>query len=126
MSKVFVFGVDEDSLVFDIEYGSLEAYFDDHGKHYCGIFLDEYMINEEKSVDILDKDELFDYDGGEVESVKYDAMVEKYDAFLKNNSDYTLVSFGIEYDSSFLLMKKNEFEILLKMAKEVVDLEDLE
>jgi hypothetical protein len=128
MNKVFVFGVDEDSLVFDIEYDSLDAYFKDHGEHYCGIFLDEYIIDEVQSVTFDDdtKVEIFDFDGGDIELEKFENLAIKYNTFLKENSEYILVSFGIEYDSSWLLIDKNDYNELLKMAKKLAELENKE
>lgn len=115
--SVFSFGVDEDSLVFDIKCDTIESFFENYGVHFCGIFLDEYMCELVESVYVENKVELFDYDGGEVESAKFDKMCEKYNAFLKNNSEYVLVSFSVEYDTSWLLLKRADYDQLLKMSE---------
>lgn len=115
--SVFSFGVDEDSLVFDIKFDTIESFFENTGKHFCGIFLDKYSTELEESVYVEDKDELFDYDGGEVESAKFDEMCEKYSAFLETNSEYVLVSFSVEYDTSWLLLKRADYDQLLKMSE---------
>lgn len=118
MKNVFVFGINEDSLVFNNEYESFETFFEKEGREYCGLFLNEFMISEEKSV-IIDN-ELFDYEGGEEELEKFENVSIKYNTFLKENGDYILVSFSLEYDNSWILISKNDYEKLLDLAKEVV------
>lgn len=121
--NVYSFGVDEDSLVFDEEFGSLELYFEERGKYFCGIFISEWDVEEVKSVSVDDFVECFDYDGGEEESVKFKEVVEKYNKMVGVDG-YILVSFGVEYDNSWLLLSNEDWELLKKMSKEVVEKEE--
>ena len=116
-TKVFSFGVDEDSLTFETEYDSLESYFENEGINYCGYFLDKYNAESVESVKVDLQYELFDYEDGEIESAKFDAMVAKYDSFLKNNSDYVLICYCIEYDISWLLMSKVDYAKFLELCE---------
>lgn len=119
--KVFSFGVDEDSLVFETEFDTFVSYFGTEGSRFCGYFLDEYNIELVDSVKVEDKLELFDYDGGEEELAKFDSLVAKYDSFLKNNNDYVLICYCVEYDISWLLIAKDDFA----KFKELCELEVL-
>lgn len=116
-TKVFSFGVDEDSLTFETEFDSLESYFKVEGIRYCGYFLDKYNTEVVNNVTVQDKEELFDYDEGELELAKFDEMVAKYDSFLKNNSDYVLINYCIEYDISWVLMSKVDYAKFLELCE---------
>lgn len=115
--KVFSFGVDEDSLVFETEFDTLDSYFENEGIRFCGYFLDRFNTEVVDSVKVNEKEELFDYDGGEEECAKFDSLVAKYDSFLKNNSDYCLINYCIEYDISWLLIAKADYLTFLKRCE---------
>ena len=115
-TKVFSFGVDEDSLTFDLTFDSIESFFEESGNYFCGIFVDEFNTELVESINIENYSECFDYDEGEEESAKFTEIVNKYVEFLKNNSDYILVEYGVDCDNSWLLLNKKDFEKLKEMA----------
>lgn len=123
--NVYSFGIDEDSRVFDESFSSLELYFKERGKYFCGIFISEWDCSVDESVKEEDFVECFDYDGGVEESVKFKEVVEKYNKIVGVDG-YILVSFGVEYDNSWLLLSNEDWEELKKISKEVVEKEEEE
>ena len=116
MEKIFSFGVDEDGIVFNREFEDWEGYYEGEGKD-----LIEYVFGEDGSVEkkINNKDVkgCFDYEGGEEEFGIFKSLSEKYNGFLKENKDYVLICYNVEYDNSYLIMKECDYKEVLEILK---------
>lgn len=110
MSKVYWFGIDSDSCVFDEKFESVEEFFEMFGKDVCEVFLDEYGCEIVKSVDVsgFELDEEMMREMGRCVSVCDEMM---------KDSEMVLVNYGVDCDSSWLVLSKSEYEKLIEMSE---------
>ena len=122
--KIVDFGIDEDCLVFSNEYKDIDECFE-NVKDFSGYFINECESGLIDSIDEKEFIEYFENDSGEIEKVKFKVMVDEINEFLKNNSDYVLVSFCVEYDNSFLLISSDDWnELKSRSEKYINELEE--
>jgi hypothetical protein len=106
MSKIYSFGVDEDSNVFDKEYKDFDDYYVNEGKDLVYNVLSDDSV-EECYVNYEEEDEVI-----------LKELCIKYNRILKENNDYVLISYYVEYDNSYLIIKRDDLNLLVS-CKEV-------
>jgi hypothetical protein len=125
-SKVYSFGVEEDCSFFGEVFGSSEEYFNEVGKEFSSVFLDEFDC-------VVVRDGVEDYNGGIdldglMESLDWDSNgkseFKKLKKFVREieseieGSSVVVLSYCLESDDSWLVMSKNEYEKLMVLVKE--------
>ena len=106
-NKVVDLFIDEDGIVGYGEY-DLEG-FKEKSKYWLGVFGDKYGVCEVECVEVDENIEMcFDYDGGEEEKEKFLKLSEKL-MEMKGEGD-VLLFYGVEYDSSWCLMGRDDWE----------------
>ena len=125
-SKVFSFGVGEDSKFFGEVFGSVEEYFNEVGKNFSSVFLDEFdcvvvrdgVENYDSGIDLDGLMESLDWDSnGKSEFKKLKKFVREIESEIKGSS-VVVLSYCLESDDSWLVMSKSEYEKLMVLVKE--------
>lgn len=109
--KVYNFGCDEDCFVFDDVYDNIDDFYIKVGSVVGDNILSDDSIDEDE-VDIISYKDSFD------SSDEYKKFVEvcmKYNDIKKLNNDSVLISYYVEYDSSWLLLSKDDYNKLKDM-----------
>ena len=118
MNKVFSFGVDEDCKFFNDEFDGVEKYFDEVGKNFSSVFLDEFDCCVVSKIDLDGMMESLDWDdNGEEEFSKLEKYVRSVESEI-NYEDVVVLSFCLESDNSWLVMSKSEYEKFMVLVKE--------
>ena len=118
MNKVFSFGVDEDCKFFNDEFDGVEKYFDEVGKNFSSVFLDEFDCCVVSKIDLDGMMESLDWDdNGEEEFSKLEKYVRSVENEI-NYEDVVVLSFCLESDNSWLVMSKSEYEKFMVLVKE--------
>ena len=118
MNKVFSFGVDEDFSFFGDVFSSVEEYFDEVGKNFSSVFLDEFDCCVVSMIDLDGMMESLDWDDdGEEEYNKLEMYVRSVESEI-NYEDVVVLSFCLESDNSWLVMSKSEYEKFMVLVKE--------
>lgn len=110
MNKIIDILIDEDGIFNVNEFNSVEEFSDKLGYIVDRIFNNEFNYEIEKDIVVESVEDLFEYDGGEVEYNKFKDYVKKINEFVSNNNDYIVVIYSLEYDVSFLVINKDDFE----------------
>ena len=116
MNKVFDIVIDEDGIFNVNEFNNVEEFNDKLGFIVGRVFSSEFNYDIEKDIVVESVEDMFEYDGGEVEYNKFKEYVEKINEFVSNNNDYIIVSYSVEYDVSFLVIKKVDFDNLVELV----------
>lgn len=125
-SKVFSFGVGEDSKFFGEVFGNVEKYFNEVGKNFSSVFLDEFdcvvvrdgVEDYNGGIDLDGMMESLDWDdGGKSEFKKLKKFVREIESEIEGSS-VVVLSFCLESDDSWLVMSKSEYDKLMVLVKE--------
>jgi hypothetical protein len=129
-SKVFSFGVGEDSKFFGEVFSSVEEYFNEVGKDFSSVFLDEFDC-------VVVRDGVEDYDGGidldgMMESLNWDnggkSEFKKLKKFVREveseieGSSVVVLSYYVGVDNSWVVLEKNDYDRLLVLCGEDVEM----
>jgi len=117
MKKVNEIVIDEDGVFGVNEYDNVNGWYNELGEHFGFIFSNEMNYEFIKNIEIENSEYMFEYEGGDVEYNKFKLFCEKVNEFVKNNNNFIIVSYSIEYDVSYLIVEKNEFNKLIEMCK---------
>ena len=115
MNKIIDIVVDEDGIFSVNEFNNIEEFNDKLGFIVGRVFSSEFNYDIENDIVVESVEDLFEYDGGEVEYNKFKDYVKKINEFVSNNNDYIIVSYSLEYDVSFLVIKKVDFDKLVEL-----------
>ena len=114
---LFSFGVDEDCSFFGDEFGSVEEYFNEVGKNFSSVFLDEFDCVVMNSICVDGIMDSLDWDNnGEEEFNKLEEYVRNVEKEVKGKS-VVVLSFCLESDDSWLVMNKNEYEKFMELVR---------
>ena len=113
MNKIFDIVIDEDGVFNVNEFNNVEEFNDKLGFIVGRVFSSEFNYDIEKDIVVESVEDLFEYDGGEVEYNKFKDYVKKINEFVSNNNDYIIVNYSVEYDVSFLVINKDDFSKLV-------------
>lgn len=123
MNKVFSFGVGEDSKFFGEVFGGVEKYFNEVGKNFSSVFLDEFdcvVVRDgeyDNGIDLDGMMESLDWDnGGKREFKKLKKFVREIESEIKGSS-VVVLSFCLESDDSWLVMSKSEYEKFMELCR---------
>ena len=119
MNKIFSVVINEDSILEIDEFNSVDELFNKL-EVIDMIFCDEVNYDINNSIDIESKEECFDYDGGEIEYNRFKEYCEKMNE-LVSNGDYIVVEYNVEYDNSFLIIKKDDFNKVVELSMNSVE-----
>ncbi len=133
MSKVYSFGVDEDSSFFGEVFGSVGEFYKKVGSRFSNVFLD---VGEENSCFVV-RDGVEDYDGGIdldglMESLDWDSNgkseFKKLKKFVRElekeieGSSVVVLSYYVGVDNSWVVLEKNDYDRLLVLCGEDVEM----
>ena len=113
MSKVIDFFVDEDNLVQFEVIDNVEDFYE-KTEYMWGVYseLNDYVVEKGDEVICDGFDDFDDYgemDLDEEENVKFEEGKKFINEFLRKNEGYMLLSYSVEYDRSWLVITKEDW-----------------
>ena len=113
--KIIDLIIDEDNLIRYEEYVDLNEYVD-NVKDIISCFSESNIVNIDDVESYLNDGYLKDDDNNINEKMKLIGCLVNIKKLLKDNENYVLVEYNVEYDNSFLLIDKNDYVKLFEMG----------